>query len=156
LRNSTFISPIGLLIIFSTIGCNEHQPKTEINEADSGITIRDIQLKAHQLDLSNSYDSTFLNEVVERIRLFPEVMYIDSLIKKRSKNAYGVFFTNYDNWMGDSAYYLIEVGDNSDADHYEPIYEYLIFRKTKEILIYDKTRDTIINLNKWRRNHIKQ
>jgi hypothetical protein len=99
-------------------------------------------------------DTASLDLAERSIFNFPEVQVVNKRIQKKSGGKHGVAISARDNFNGDTAYYLFEVGDNSNDDRYQIIYNFLKIKKTGEIKFYDTVTDSILTLKEWReKNH---
>ena len=96
-------------------------------------------------------DTVRLNAAMEQIFKFPEVQAINRQITKKSKGAHGVSIMVRDNFDGDTAYYDFSIGDNSHADRYQNIFNFILEKKTGQIKVYNPVIDSIMSLKDWRK-----
>jgi hypothetical protein len=91
-------------------------------------------------------DST-LNKAIERIHQLPVVIRLEKKISISTNGAHNASFISNIQFNGDSSYYHIQVGDNSQKDRYVVHYNFLVDKKSGSIKAYDSVRDSIISID---------
>jgi hypothetical protein len=144
-----------LFILTIFLSCKSGPRKVFVSHNDTDPTAEASNPRdTTSVDIHDPYetgkDTNRLNKVMETISKFPEVEAINKQIDKNSKGNHGVSFMVHDEFDSDTSYYHFEVGDNSHADRYVNIYDFLLEKKTGQIKVYDHLTGTIMNLQDWR------
>ena len=143
-----------LIFIVVLWSCTNSPKKVLIpsHRNDSFVRLRKDSVTSDLQDpFMTAKDTTRLNHVMDLIYNFSEVQALDKLINDRSKATHGVSMSVKDNFGGDTSYYSISVGDNSKTERWEPVYNFLLVKKTNELRVYEPDSDSIMTIKLWRK-----
>lgn len=136
------------LFIFCIYAC-ENKSASELDEKELSKTRKSIAIpliEPYNKNVQQLESDSILMKAIERIHKLPIVMRLEKKISISTNGAHGVAYISNFHFNGDSSYYHIQVGDNSQSDRYVVIYNLLVHKESGAIKAYDSVRDSIISI----------